>query len=126
MTIVSSVINKLIVFQVVPSHSAVLPGYIPIGIHSNHMDMTKFENLEDPGFVAVAGEIRRWSKELMSQENTRLPQSNAGDSQTDRASHGAGGRTLGPQVGRITQGGSEYNGPISVSGGSLFQGNYVG
>ena len=28
------------------------------------MDMTKFEGEDDPGFVAVAGELRRWSKEL--------------------------------------------------------------
>ncbi|KAG9245258.1 hypothetical protein BJ878DRAFT_541478 [Calycina marina] len=49
---------------VVPSHSAILPGYIPIGIRSNHMDMTKFNSVDDPGFIAVAGEIRRWTKEL--------------------------------------------------------------
>jgi len=29
------------------------------------MDMTKFEDLNDPGFVAVAGELRRWSKALV-------------------------------------------------------------
>jgi hypothetical protein len=28
------------------------------------MGMTKFEDVNDPGFVAVAGELRRWSKEL--------------------------------------------------------------
>ncbi|KAI2895659.1 hypothetical protein CBS76997_5861 [Aspergillus niger] len=37
---------------VVPQYSAILPGYITIGIHRNHMDMTKFVNSEDPGFVA--------------------------------------------------------------------------
>jgi len=26
------------------------------------MDMTKFESADDPGFIAVAGEIRRWIK----------------------------------------------------------------
>jgi hypothetical protein len=30
------------------------------------MDMTKFEDLDDPGFVAVAGELRRWCRELSS------------------------------------------------------------
>lgn len=44
---------------VVPAHSAILPGYIPLGIRSNHMDMTKFENADDPGFKAVVGELRR-------------------------------------------------------------------
>jgi hypothetical protein len=28
------------------------------------MDMTKFEDVDDPGFVAVTGELRRWIKEL--------------------------------------------------------------
>lgn len=28
------------------------------------MDMTKFENGDDPGFLAVLGELRRWTKEL--------------------------------------------------------------
>ena len=43
-----------------PQDSATLPGYVPIGIHGNHMDMTKFVNFEDPGFKAVCGELRRW------------------------------------------------------------------
>lgn len=72
---------------VVPPHSAILPGYIPIGIHSDHMDMTKFEHEEDPGFNAVAGELRRWTKALstlgnalvagedVSQETETLPSS---------------------------------------------------
>ncbi|UKZ79212.1 hypothetical protein TrVFT333_006962 [Trichoderma virens FT-333] len=50
--------------QVVPQHSAILPGYIPIGIHGNHMDMTKFASKDDPGFVAVCGELRRWIREI--------------------------------------------------------------
>jgi hypothetical protein len=28
------------------------------------MNMTKFENADDPGFIAVAGELRRWAKAL--------------------------------------------------------------
>lgn len=46
-----------------PQDSAILPGYTPIGIHSNHMDMPKFANADDPGFVALSGELRRWIKE---------------------------------------------------------------
>ena len=41
-----------------------MPGYVPIGIRSNHIDMTKFENVDEPGFVAVAGELGRWCREL--------------------------------------------------------------
>lgn len=50
--------------QVVPSYSATLPGYVPIGIRRNHTDMTKFEQGDDPGFIAVVGELCRWIKEL--------------------------------------------------------------
>ena len=32
------------------------------------MDMTKFEFEDDPGFLAVAGELRRWSKQLTQAE----------------------------------------------------------
>jgi len=46
--------------QVVPRESAVLPGYISIGIHANHMDMARFRTADDPGFLSVCGELRRW------------------------------------------------------------------
>lgn len=52
-----------------PQDSAILPGYVPIGIHSNHMNMARFTNVEDPGFVAVCGELRRWTRD--AQGNTR-------------------------------------------------------
>ena len=48
----------------VPQDSAILPGYIPIGIRANHMNMTRFVAVDDPGFVAVCGELRRWIKQL--------------------------------------------------------------
>ncbi|KAL2195759.1 hypothetical protein P885DRAFT_70379 [Corynascus similis CBS 632.67] len=51
--------------QVVPQGSAILPGYIPIGIHSNHMDMARFVSTDDPGFTAVCGELRRWTKQIV-------------------------------------------------------------
>ena len=65
------VISTLILPQVVPFYSAILPGYIPIGIRSNHMDITKFEDISDPGFTAVAGEIRRWVRELVAPSDAR-------------------------------------------------------
>ncbi|KAH8891923.1 hypothetical protein GQ53DRAFT_746397 [Thozetella sp. PMI_491] len=53
-----------VVGLVVPQDSAILPGYIPIGIHGNHMEITKFVGIDDPGFLAVSGELRRWVKEI--------------------------------------------------------------
>lgn len=90
------------------------------------MDMTKFGALDDPGFVAVTGEVRRWIKALVvpavDREYTR--ESTQGPS-TYRNGPEAGGAAT-PHVLRITQGGSYYTGATTVNGGSLFQGNYVG
>ncbi|RMJ25211.1 hypothetical protein PHISP_03917 [Aspergillus sp. HF37] len=62
---------------VVPQDSAILPGYTPIRIHSNHMDMPKFANSDDPGFVALCGELRRWIKETKANERRRASPSMA-------------------------------------------------
>lgn len=47
-----------------PQDSTILPQYTKIGIHADHMGMTKFASAEDPGFLAVCGELRRWIKQL--------------------------------------------------------------
>lgn len=44
--------------------SAIISGYPSIGIHDNHMGMTKFADKEDPGFIAVTGELRRWVRQI--------------------------------------------------------------
>ena len=67
--------------QVVPQDSAILPGYIPIGIHGNHRDMTKFVSIDDPGFVAVSGELGRWIRSIDAAErqHDNPPQSSNSD-----------------------------------------------
>jgi hypothetical protein len=35
--------------------------------------MTKFENADEPGFVAITGELRRWIKEWKVPTNTSMP-----------------------------------------------------
>lgn len=90
------------------------------------MDMTKFEAVYEPGFVAVAGELRRWVKELAQVENSTLLETETEVLERCRASQEAGARTPRQQVLSITQGGSEYNGPTTVSGGSVILGNYIG
>ncbi|KAL5588577.1 hypothetical protein FOBRF1_015105 [Fusarium oxysporum] len=57
---------------IVPKHSAILPGYISIGIHKNHAEMTKFSNSGEPGFVAICGELKRWMKRI--QQTQSMPQ----------------------------------------------------
>ncbi|KAK4245726.1 hypothetical protein C7999DRAFT_42748 [Corynascus novoguineensis] len=49
--------------------AAFLPGPIPIGIHSNHMDMVRFSSADDPGFTAVCGELRRWMLQIGAAED---------------------------------------------------------
>ncbi|KAF5488814.1 Protein SERAC1 [Colletotrichum fructicola] len=58
---------------VVPQDSAVIPGYIPIGIHSNHQDMARFANGDDSGFKSVCAELQRWMKGLRSRRNEAAP-----------------------------------------------------
>jgi hypothetical protein len=36
------------------------------------MDMTKFEDGDDSGFKAVAGELRRWVKQLIASSDARI------------------------------------------------------
>ena len=88
------------------------------------MDITKFEKEDDPGFKAVVGELRRWVKESVRSEKTRPLELETERSHNRSASEFAE-RTSKPQVLRITQDGSQF-GSTTVSGGSLFQGNYVG
>ncbi|KAF4465147.1 hypothetical protein FALBO_8007 [Fusarium albosuccineum] len=49
---------------IVPKHSAILPGYSSVGIHKNHAEITKFASPDEPGFVAVCGELKRWVKKI--------------------------------------------------------------
>jgi protein SERAC1 len=38
------------------------------------MDMTRFEHGDDPGFIAVVGELRRWIKELTVLSSVSVPE----------------------------------------------------
>ncbi|KAF7552766.1 hypothetical protein G7Z17_g4097 [Cylindrodendrum hubeiense] len=49
---------------IVPQDSAILPGYIPIGIHGNHKQMTKYAKADDAGLVAICSELKRWVKAI--------------------------------------------------------------
>jgi hypothetical protein len=90
------------------------------------MDMTKFEDVDDAGFMAIAGELRRWVKVLAQVESsTRLKMRTDGVERRS-VSQEAESRAPGQKVTNINQGGSVFNGPTTVSGGSLMQGNYVG
>ncbi|KAI1423216.1 Alpha/Beta hydrolase protein [Xylaria sp. FL1777] len=50
--------------KVVPSESAILDGYLAIGIHADHWNIARFSSADDPGFIRVLGELRRWINQL--------------------------------------------------------------
>ncbi|KAF4964390.1 hypothetical protein FSARC_7689 [Fusarium sarcochroum] len=49
---------------IVPKHSAILPGYIAIGIHKNHADMTKFSGPCGVGKTQIALAYAYWLQEI--------------------------------------------------------------
>ena len=52
--------NLTMMFQVVPKHSACVPGAVgaaKIAIPSDHTNMVKFQSAEDDGFRKVCGEL---------------------------------------------------------------------
>ncbi|KAI5838256.1 hypothetical protein DFP73DRAFT_267821 [Morchella snyderi] len=49
--------------EIVPKHSAILPAYSNYPLHANHMDMVKFSDPKDQGYIAVTNEIGRWIRE---------------------------------------------------------------
>ncbi|PVH96718.1 hypothetical protein DM02DRAFT_598696 [Periconia macrospinosa] len=58
--------------KVVEESQAKMTGYSSYGIHANHMEMTKFSGLHDPGYMAVRREIRRWCKGINVQQAGEL------------------------------------------------------
>ncbi|KAF3040675.1 hypothetical protein E8E12_003674 [Didymella heteroderae] len=63
--------------DIVPKHSAILPSYNAIGIHANHMEMSKYDSIHNPGYGAVSGEIRRWLKAIKNRRDAEKMVSNA-------------------------------------------------
>jgi hypothetical protein len=52
---------------VVPEESATMLPYPNCGIDANHMDMTKFTNLKDAGFISIKGVLDDWIKRVKEQ-----------------------------------------------------------
>ena len=70
------------------------------------MDMTKFVNLEDPGFVAVCGELRRWIRETDTKKRHCSNKSSA-DKPDAASQHGENSRQyncFGNSTQKITDG----------------------
>ncbi|KAF0329485.1 hypothetical protein GQ607_003434 [Colletotrichum asianum] len=64
---------------VVPQDSAIIPGKGCLGIHGNHRSMAKFTGPDDPGFVDVRGELRRFTKSMNRPKPITSQQDHAGN-----------------------------------------------
>jgi hypothetical protein len=80
------------------------------------MDMTKFENEEDPGFVSVTGELRRWIKELSTAQAAKDARESAG--QTSHAECDPDTRTHGTSN-VVTHNGNNMGEAKVVYGGNM-------
>lgn len=56
-----------------PKGSATLDRYTSIGIHANHMDMTKFLSNQDPDYRNVFSELQRFIQPLEQQPKMAQP-----------------------------------------------------
>jgi hypothetical protein len=52
--------------------------------------MTEFEEVQDPGFVAITGELHRWTKELTRAQNASSPRQEIDRVQGHTANEDAG------------------------------------
>ena len=85
------------------------------------MDMTKFVNFEDPGFVAVCGELRRWIRDADIKKRHRSNKSST-DKPDTAYQHGENSRqynVFGNGMQRIAAKGDQNFGTIPPKGQSI-------
>ena len=98
-------IKVLMVLQIVPKHSAILPNCENQSIHSNHKGMVRFSGIDDNGYKMVSGRLRMLAKEVEREPKT-----------TEEIRQLRSQKLGQPQV--------IYSGTINSTGtGSVFQGN---
>jgi hypothetical protein len=59
--------------EIVPKHSAILPAYNSIGIYANHMDMARFSDEVDEGYLSVSTELLRWVRAIQKANGVAQP-----------------------------------------------------
>lgn len=73
--------------QIVPKDSATLERYASIGIHANHMDMTKFSSDQDPDYRNVLSELQRFTQSYKQQAKERPPSASSASSEKQEQGH---------------------------------------
>jgi hypothetical protein len=61
-----------VVGKIVPEESAILEQYSNASIHANHMDMAKFDNEADVGYLAVCGVLKDWIDNLVDGSDRKI------------------------------------------------------
>ena len=85
-----------------PALSAQIDPYPSIGIHANHMDMTKFGGDDSAGYIKVSNELRRFVKSA----------SNA-DTRARNIYQGGEGSNTGQKQALLSRGGINFYGAVT-------------
>ncbi|KAI1120345.1 Alpha/Beta hydrolase protein [Nemania abortiva] len=112
--------------EIVPSESAVLHGYPAIGIHADHRGIARFASADDPGFVSVLGELRRWIGQVVPTDDELEKEVGAVKRKRSNnrwANRKRGGKSCG-DTGAITIWGNVTRSVIT-NGDQIIQGNLV-
>ncbi len=123
--------------KIVPKHSACLDRYTSIGIHANHMDMTRFLSDQDPDYRNVLSELRRLVPPNEQQTKVRLPlvTSVSPETQGESQYHGTGnessstmerGQDTVHEEGkphRPARSANTFSGTFNTNGGKMIQGS---
>lgn len=113
--------------QIVPKGSTMLDRYIFIGIHTNHMDMTKFVNKQDPDYRNVLSELQRFIQPGNYQSEKKLPLASSVSSKSQEQSH-HGARNESSSTGerdsrQSTKSVNTFSGTFNTNGGKMIQGS---
>ena len=122
--------------KIVSRDSACLDRYTSIGIHANHMNMTKFLSDQDPDYQNILSELRRFIQPYeqitgsdLQSEHSILPEnqglsihgtSNKGSSKTEPHQNTIHAEEKPYQPGRLV---NNFSGAFNTSGGRIFLGN---
>lgn len=101
--------------KIVPALSAQMDPYPAIGMHANHMDMTKFGGDDSAGYIKVLSELRRYIQSAVNTVGTAGRRQEGGNVSTEGERETGSGR-----------GGIIFNGAITghnvISGTQTTQG----
>ncbi|KAL2056045.1 hypothetical protein ABVK25_003687 [Lepraria finkii] len=122
--------------EIVPKDSATLDRYTSIGIHANHIDMSKFMSDQDPDYRNVLSELQRFIESIPHRPKEASRFASSGFSETGGNSHnethyqGQSAKEHGQSTvhgdsssTRPTRSINTFSGTFNSGGGKMFQGN---